>query len=268
MEDFVLDPIHALPLVAPSRRSNGVDLWCFYYKQICDSALFGAYEKLMTADEEVRYRSLHFKRDRLIFLATRALVRTVLSAYVDVPARLWRFAEGVRGKPYIKEPTGIPPLYFNLSNTCGLIVCAVSRNHDQIGVDAEWLDREGETVSLADRHFSLTEIRALHALPTALRRARFFRYWTLKESYIKARGLGLALPLEQFTFLLGGTPTIRIEFDPRLGDDPRRWRFALLSASRSHIVAVAVDTGGHPLVLSASNHVPLHGTFPFERSSS
>lgn len=265
MEDFALDPIHGLPPIAPNHSPGGIDLWCFYYEQVSDYDLFDAYEDLMTGDERLRCKSFRFQRDRLMFLATRALVRTALSAYVDVPPRAWRFAEGARGKPYIKKPTGLPSLHFNLSNTRGLVVCAVSRTYDLVGVDVEWIDREGETASLADSHFSPIEVRALHALPAELQPGRFFRYWTLKESYIKARGLGLALPLEQFSFLLDGTLPIRIAFDQRLGENPCRWRFALLSASGSHIVAAAAATGGRPLALSASNYIPLRGMIPFER---
>jgi 4'-phosphopantetheinyl transferase len=262
-----VDPIHRLPPIAPGLRPGGVDLWCFYYPRVTDPGLLAAYDGLMTAGERARHGSFLFERDRLRFLATRALVRTVLSTYVDVAPTDWRFAEGERGKPYIAAPSGLPPLNFNLTNTHGLVVCAVSRAHSNVGVDAEWLERAGETIGVVDSYFSPTEIRALRALPPAQQRDRFFRYWTLKESYIKARGLGLALPLEQFSFLLDDGPSIRIAFDRRLADDSERWRFALFSAPPSHIVAVGVDTGGAPLVLATSNYVPLRGAIPFEPSS-
>lgn len=260
-----MDPIHRLPPIAPDLRSRSVDLWCFYYELISDRVLLGAYESLMTPEEHARYRAFHFERDRLMFLATRALVRTALSAYVDVAPSAWRFTQGMRGKPHIAEPTGLPPLHFNLTNTRGLVVCAVSCAHHQVGVDAERLERTIEAASVASGCFSPTEIRALRALPPALQCGRFFRYWTLKESYIKARGLGLALPLERFSFFLDDGP-IQIAFDPELADDPSRWRFALLSASSVHMVAVSVDTGGAPLALAASSYVPLRGVVPFERS--
>jgi 4'-phosphopantetheinyl transferase len=261
-----MDPIHRLPPISPDLCSGGVDLWCFYYELISDPVLLAAYESLMPPEEHARYRAFHFEHDRLMFLATRALVRTALSAYVDVAPSAWRFAQGVCGKPYITAPTGLPALHFNLTNTRGLVVCAVSCAHHQVGVDAEWLEREVEAVSVANGCFSRTEIQALRALPPALQCDRFFRYWTLKESYIKARGLGLALPLQQFSFLLDDGPPIRIAFDPELGDDPGRWRCALFSASSSHMVAVSVDTAGAPLALAASSYVPLRGVVPFERS--
>jgi 4'-phosphopantetheinyl transferase len=142
------------------------------------------------------------------------------------------------------------------------VVCVVSTCHQVLGVDAEYLLRPGETVSIAERFFSPRETRALLALSTAKQRERFFSYWTLKESYIKARGLGLALPLEQFSFLLDGDKDIGIAFDPQLGDEPSRWRFELLRASPQHLVAVGVDSLGAPLSLRAANFVPLRGVVP------
>jgi 4'-phosphopantetheinyl transferase len=202
-----------------------------------------------------------------MFLATRALVRTALSSYVDVEPQAWRFAEGTHGKPYVTEPLGPQRLHFNLTNTPGLVVCAVSRAFDQVGVDAEWLGRATEPMGLADSHFSPIEVQALRAVPPGLRRGVFFRYWTLKESYIKARGLGLALPLDQFSFLLHKGAPIRIAFASTLHDDPDHWRFALFSASSSHLVAVGVDTAGAALELSASHFVPLRGFRPFGENS-
>jgi 4'-phosphopantetheinyl transferase len=252
----VAEPLAALP--------GRVDLWCFYYQGVMDAALIDSYLALISQEERARHDRFCFERDRQLFLATRALVRTVLSHYAGagVAPASWRFAEGERGKPYVESPAALPALHFNLSNTAGLVVCVVSTCHQTLGVDAECLDRPGETVSIAERYFSPRETRALLALPPARQRERFFSYWTLKESYIKAHGLGLAIPLEQFSFLLDGGPDIGIDFDSRLQDDPARWRFELLRASPQHLVAVGVDSGGAPLSLRVANFVPLRGVVP------
>lgn len=253
-------------------RRGGVDLWYFDYEAALGAALQGdrelahplrdAYLPLMLDDERRRHDRFVFAKDRLQFLATRALVRTVLSQYVEVAATAWRFATFERGKPYIVAPAGLPALSFNLSNTRGLIVCAVSTQHSQLGCDTEDITRKTETLSIADHYFSPQEVRALHALPPSRHTERFFSYWTLKESYIKARGLGLALPLDQFSFLLDDRHDIGITFDPRLGDDERRWRFALLRAGQRHFVAVGADTAGTTLSLHATHFVPLQGRAP------
>ena len=64
--------------------------------------------------------------------------------------------------------------------------------------------------------------------------------WTLKESYIKARGLGLSIPLDEFSFEFGGAEGIRLEIDAGLGDDAARWRFCQLDYA-GHRIAVMVD---------------------------
>lgn len=257
--------LRELPPIAVAETLTGrpgiVDLWCFFYDEHDGDAPFDDYFALMTEDERARHARFYFARDRRLFLATRALVRTVLSRYADVPPPSWRFATGERGKPYISAPAPrLPknlPLHFNLSNTRGLVVCAVSVAHAELGVDAEGLERAGETVSIADHYFSAREVKSLRALPVGDQRLRFFTYWTLKESYIKARGLGLALPLDQFSFVLDDKAEIGIAFEPQLGDDPAVWRFALIDAPPRHLIAVGVRSDGVPLSLRAASVIPM-----------
>lgn len=259
---MLLSP-QSLPPIDVSETLSGapgiVDLWCFFYEGVDDPALLAAHDALMTPAERARRDRFVFEKDRRLYLATRALARTTLSAYAPVAPAAWRFAEGSHGKPYIDAPRPAPRLHFNLTNTLGLVVCAVSVAHDAIGVDAENVARAGETVSIADSYFSPFEVRALRARPAVEQPRRFFSYWTLKESYIKARGLGLALPLDQFSFHLDEGPEIGVSFDPRLGDDAARWRFALIDASPVHALAVGAATGGAPLAPRIAAVVPLRG---------
>jgi 4'-phosphopantetheinyl transferase len=134
------------------------------------------------------------------------------------------------------------PLLFNLSNTPGLAVCLVSGAREG-GVDVEDTERPGEKIEIADRFFAPSEVTALRALPKEAQRDRFFDYWTLKEAYIKARGMGLAIPLDQFAFDVAG-PTIRIWIDSRLSDDAGSWEFALSSPTSRHRLAVALRGRG------------------------
>lgn len=286
MDYAALADIAALPDIAVSSaadrladlsRSGGVDLWYFDYEAALGSALCGdqeqahplrdAYLLLMLPDERARHDRFLFAKDRLQFLATRALVRTVLSQYVEVAPTAWRFATFERGKPYIVAPALPVPLHFNLSNTRGLIVCAVSTQYSLVGCDTEDIGRKTETVSIADHYFSPLEVQALRALPPLRHSERFFSYWTLKESYIKARGLGLALPLDQFSFLLDARSDIGIAFDPRMKDDATVWRFALLRAGPRHFVAVGAATAGARLSLRATHLIPLYGRSPFAPTS-
>jgi 4'-phosphopantetheinyl transferase len=226
-----------------------VHLWYVLYESIQDPRLLAGYQALMSEAERERHDRFVFARDRHQFLVTRALVRTTLSRYAPIAPADWRFVCNEYGKPRIEPGQGHesdtwPRLSFNLSNTRGVIACALTADCDEIGVDVEDTSRAGETIEIADRFFSPVEVEALRALPAAHQRQRFFAYWTLKEAYIKARGMGLSIPLDQFSFHLEGDEDIGISFDPRLGDDPGQWQFELYRASERHLMALALRRGG------------------------
>ncbi len=96
----------------------------------------------------------------------------------------------------------------------------------------------------------------LRALPEADQPVVFFDYWTLKEAYIKARGLGLALPLGQFTFLRPPGRAPEIAFAPELHDDPASWQFAQFWPTPDHRMAVAVRRTGRDLPIEVTAVVP------------
>jgi 4'-phosphopantetheinyl transferase len=185
-------------------------------------------------------------------------VRTVLSRYADVPPEAWRFVTNEYGRPEIDAPVGARWLKFNLSHTGGLIGLIVARERE-VGVDVEDRDRRGRLLAVADRYFSPAEVEALRALPENEQLDRFFLYWTLKESYIKARGKGLAIPLSQFSFRVDGD--IEIAFDPRLDDDPESWQFTVMSLGRRHALAAGVRRApGENVRLRLRETVPLAST--------
>jgi 4'-phosphopantetheinyl transferase len=222
---------------------------------ITDPSLLAAYDRLLAPEERERRARYRFEPSRREYLLTRALVRSTLSLYAPVAPAAWAFRANTYGRPEIALP-GLSWLRFNLSNTYGLIACAVARDRD-VGVDVEDTERTGETVEIAHHFFSPSEAAALRALPEGRQRPRFFDYWTLKEAYIKARGMGLAIPLDQFSFLLDAPP-IRVAFDPRLEDDPAAWQFEQLPLSPRHRTSVAVRRGASPdLRVSARPVVPL-----------
>jgi 4'-phosphopantetheinyl transferase len=250
-----IDQLRAVSVAETLASEKGiVDVWYYFYEGT-DTELLASQEALLTPDELERSSSFRFERDRRLFLATRVLVRTVLSKYSEVSPGDWRFARNEHGKPLISAPTVTPVIHFNLANTPGLVVCALSVAHEAVGIDAERIDRDVEAIELADRYFSSFEASRLRAASTPEQLELFFGYWTLKESYIKARGLGLTMPLGQFSFRVENE--ISVEFDAGLNDDPSLWRFALLAAPPHHMIAISVKTGGVALSTRATRVIPL-----------
>lgn len=232
-------------------------IWYALPDELTDPRLLDAYRALMAPGERERQLRYYFEKNRHEYLITRALVRTALSRYADVPPEAWVFEAGEHGKPHIAWPEVSPRLSFNLSNTTGMVACMIAIERD-LGVDVEERERAVRAMEVADRFFSPAEVSDLRGLPEAEQPGRFITYWTLKESYIKARGMGLAIPLDQFSFLIRGSEEPVIGFDPRLKDDPATWQFARIRPTRRHAMAAAVRVApGERVALSARMTVPL-----------
>lgn len=191
----------------------------------------------LDAEERAACDRFYFERDRNTYLTAHALVRTVLSRYAPVAPEAWRFERNQYGRPAI---AGGGSLQFNLSHTRGMVACLVV--HDvEAGVDVE--HRRNVSLNVADRFFSPAEVSDLRALPESEQRHRFYELWTLKEAYIKARGMGLALSLSGFSYRLGhGEPALMVTLE--LNDDGAEWQCGLAEPSPEHQLAWAIRAKG------------------------
>ena len=158
-----------------------------------------------------------FAADRRAFTAAHWLARQELSRADGRPPASWRFAKGPHGKPDATDAGG---LRFNLSHTRFLVAVAVSRDGD-LGIDVERIDPTRLGPEVARRYFAPAEQAYLATVPAPHWSEAAYAFWTLKEAYIKAIGLGLACPLDAFAFTLD---PLSIAFDARLADDPASWR--------------------------------------------
>ena len=152
---------------------------------------------LLSADEVARAQRFIRERDRARFTVARGTLRLILARYLGCAPEELRFRYSAYGKPELGEPHGAGPLRFNVSHSGSLALIAVGMGR-AVGVDLEQVRTNVAFAQIAARTFSPGEQAALRALPRALQLAGFFNCWTRKEAYIKARGLGLALPLDQF----------------------------------------------------------------------
>lgn len=193
---------------------------------------------LLSDEEYARQRRFHFDEDRLAFLVAHGLVRLALSRYAPVAPERWTFSADSYGKPSIAAPAS--PLRFSLSHTRSLVACAVV-NDRPVGVDVEDASRAAP-LEVADRYFTPGERRDIAAAEPDQQARRFFEYWTLKEAYVKAHGLGLSLPLDRFEFRREADGAWRIAFAPPPLDDPAAWWFRAWSTP-THQAAVALRTG-------------------------
>lgn len=234
--------------------TNEIHLWSVDPQTIQQPELLRAYSQLLSADETTKQQRFRFEKDRHSALITRAFVRDLLSHYADVSPADWLFVKGEKDKPEIVNPP--LPLRFNISHTNNLIICAVMLN-DDIGCDVENTQRTSDVLSIAKYSFSDVEVNDLLMQPTTQQTSRFFDYWTLKESYIKAWGLGLSIPLKDFSFTLPAVhlqdhlqthqqenknciADIKLSFAAHRIDDANIWRNWLFYPNTIYRVAMSV----------------------------
>lgn len=222
-------------------NEDEVHVWYTFPGEITRKDLLDRYYPLLNVEESVQQKRFHFERHRHQYLVTRAMIRTLLARYLDVPAHELRFTKNAYGRPELAVEHMRVPIHFNLSHTDGLIVCAMVLSRE-VGVDVEDITRGGDLVQIADRFFSPSEVNDLHAVPVERQEDRFFDYWTLKEAYIKARGMGLSIPLEQFSYHIDDRSTnIAISIDPRQQDEPSRWQFRQWRCAPHYKIALCLE---------------------------
>lgn len=98
------------------------------------------------------------------------------------------------GKAYISNHENI---YFNLSHSGKMVLCAISDK--EVGVDVEYIDPEID-LDIAKHYFYNSEYENI--MNAENRSEEFFKYWVLKESYMKYTGLGMNLKLDAFEIII------------------------------------------------------------------
>ena len=225
------------------RLENEVHVWLSRPEDVTDSDQLQEYQSLLSSDEQERYRRFHFDRDRHHYLVAHALLRKALSAYVDVDPSAWQFSQNKHGRPEISGPDIEPLLRFNLTHTNGLVACVVTLESD-CGIDVERLSARGNLMGIAEKMFAASEQQDLMNLDGQAFLDRFFTYWTLREAYCKALGVGIAWSKSNYGFVEKGSERWGICFDALSNEESDHWQFALTRPTSEHLLAVAVRAAG------------------------
>jgi 4'-phosphopantetheinyl transferase len=241
----------------PANRE--VHVWWAFPDQVCRPEILERQLAALSADERRQHSRFVFERHRRQYLVSHALVRDALSRYAPVGPADWSFEANQFGRPSIAQPAEWRGLRFNLSHTEGRSVIAVAWETD-IGVDVEATAAARDLSEIADRFFSPIEIAQLKQRPD-----RFFDFWTLKEAYIKARGMGLAIPLNTFSFLLPECADPQIVLHQGCEDSAERWQFVLQRGSQYRMALAAAFGSGPRFTIVEREMVPFADTSPIGR---
>lgn len=176
-------------------------------------------DQLLTENELKRYERFRPISKKAEFIASRLLLRHLLRKYTDCDTSQTEAIPDEMGRPFWFENSVPLDIFFSLSHTKDMICCAISK-HREIGCDVESLQPRKYEIDLTERVFSTREQQFYKNLPEQQRSEFFYRSWTLKESFIKAVGQGLRVPLQSLSFTYSAETDTTFKVAPKdLGDN-------------------------------------------------
>lgn len=197
-------------------------------------------QQTLDANEQLRAERFYFELDRARFIASHGLLRTILGSYMHIEPGKLQFSYNSQGKPLLAEPFQGKTLEFNMSHSHEFALFAVTFNR-KVGVDLEHIYSFAETDSLANHILSKREKTAWLKYSMNERLDTLFRYWTCKEAYVKATGLGLALPLEKIHISLMPGSEARLISINRSTREASHWSLQELNPFPGFAAALVVE---------------------------
>ena len=204
-----------------------VDRWLIAFRDTAERA-----EKLvgvLSEDEQFRAEQFKFQELRERFIVGRGCLRQILGRYLHQLPEDIKFTYGAHGKPMVEG------ISFNFSHTKEYALCGVTRDAAiAVGVDIETKERSTNILALAKRFFHPFEYSYLEQAPKGKQQDIFVKFWTAKESFLKAQGIGLQGGLDQFQICLDPQPHI-------LCADQEDWSLTIFPLDENHCGAIAVN---------------------------
>jgi 4'-phosphopantetheinyl transferase len=181
-----------------------------------------AWAAVLEPHEVARAEARVFEQHRHEYRVTRVLCRAVLARYVGVSPAALRFRRNDYGRPELEPASAIR---FNLTNTVELVAMAVS-DEGEVGLDAEPASRADAILDVAPSVFTPFERDELSRMAIESRRVRAVQLWTLKEAYMKARGMGFSISPTSFEIdFASGDPVLRSL--PPIDDRASSWQLEI-----------------------------------------
>jgi 4'-phosphopantetheinyl transferase len=194
----------------------------------------------LSPSEKIRADKFHFQKDRDAYEKARGILRFLLGRYLNLPPADVQISTTKLGKPYISELLNGHALSFNLSHSGGVAVYAFALNHP-VGVDVETLRPIPDLDQLAARFFTENERKSLQAIEPGARTKPFLQYWTRKEAYLKAIGLGLSISPEEVNAASLPIPSPQLtSFHPQIKSDQNIWSLMDFYPTNETVAAVVV----------------------------
>lgn len=224
--------------------SGEVHVWCTTLDLSMQQ--IGVLEQNLSPNELARANRFFLKNDRHRFTAAHGILRNILGGYLGMASNQIRFAYGDYGKPALAADLNQENLNFNLSHSDGLALFAFTHGRD-IGIDLERVQEDLGLEQIAARFFSERENLELRLLSSNQGIAAFFNCWARKEAYIKARGGGFSVGLDQFDVSLAPDKPAELLCTRDDPTEASRWTMREIILKPGYAGALVVEGDGWQL---------------------
>jgi 4'-phosphopantetheinyl transferase len=222
--------------VQPLKRGQA-HVWSHWLE--CSTSQAAGLAKILSEDERKRASAFRFELHRNRYISGRAALRSLLSQYLSYPADEIRFHYTSSGKPLLEQPTGTSELFFNVSHSDAVALFTFAI-HGEVGVDVERIKVLNDREEIARRFFAPGEYAALSVVPN--KDLAFYRCWTRKEAYLKARGVGIFGGLKDFEVSIAAEEPARLLRVRESSTEAQEWRMHELIPCEGFIGALASKT--------------------------
>ncbi|PES61469.1 hypothetical protein CN507_29185 [Bacillus cereus] len=149
------------------------------------------FKGILTVEELSKARTFYSLCDQERYIVVRALIRIVLSLYLNLKPKEIVFVYNQYGKPFVLGKNKCS-LSFNISHSKDMLAIAIANR--SIGIDIEHIKHFNNIEEYIDIFLDMDLKNDLRLKTYEEKQEIFLRFWTIMESYVKAIGRGIIYP--------------------------------------------------------------------------
>jgi len=199
------------------------------------------FKQYLSSDEIKRSDRFKFDIHRHRYIASRGILRIILSKYLNIDPFEVNFHYSSKGKPQIIVAQNQTNLEFNLSNSQDLSLYGITKKN-ALGIDVEYTRKMSDMEQIANRFFTPKECQILQSVSEAEKTDIFFQLWTAKEAYLKCTGQGITGGLDKFEVIFKDHKSIGLLGLENDLKEISNWYFKSFKADHNYQSTVVVNS--------------------------
>lgn len=219
---------------------SDTDIHIWYAYTPSSQSIISEYAAYLSPEETNRAQRFRFDRDRCSYQFMHGLLRLLLGKYLETPPSDIILSKNAFGKPQICKSSNDRPIGFTMSRSRDVVVFAFAYSRN-IGVDVEYINSALQIDDIVPVLFSSEEAAHYENVNECEQQLDYvLRLWTLKEAYVKAKGVGMHEPFEHifFDFDPKGVPLLRRSLHDH---DISQWSVSSVNIDTDYIISLVYD---------------------------